>query len=176
MEIDLPIALVVAVASNGVIGDQGSMPWHIPSDLKRFKRDTLGKPIIMGRKTYQSIGRPLPDRLNIVVSRSGFCVDGTTHATDLESALFIAQGWAREHGALEICVIGGGQIYAEIMARASKLYVTHVKGEPDGDTRFPEISSEEWQVVASEAYAKDARDSAATEYRVYERKPAKVDR
>ena len=108
-ESNLPIALVVAVAKNGVIGRDGDMPWKLSSDLKRFKRDTMGKPIIMGRKTFESIGRALPGRLNIVVSRSNFEADDIVHANSIEAALFLAEGWAKENKAEEICVIGGGQ-------------------------------------------------------------------
>lgn len=167
---ELPISLVVAVAQNGVIGMEGGMPWHLSSDLKRFKRDTMGKPIVMGRKTFQSIGRALPGRLNIVVSRSEFTADDTVHATSIDAALFLAEGWAKENGAEEICVIGGGQIYGEMIGRASKLYVTHVMAEPEGDTKFPAISEAQWVPVTREEVPKGEKDSAETLYVVYERK------
>lgn len=167
---ELVISLVVAVAKNGVIGNAGGMPWHLSSDLKRFKRDTMGKPIVMGRKTFESIGRALPGRLNIVVSRSDFVADDTVHATSIDAALFLAEGWAKENGAEEICVIGGGQIYAEMIDRASKLYVTHVMAEPEGDTKFPEISEAQWIPVTREEVPKGEKDSAETLYVVYERK------
>ncbi len=168
----LPIALVVAVAKNGVIGMEGGMPWDLSSDLKRFKRDTMGKPIIMGRKTFESIGRPLPGRLNIVISRSDFVADDTVHATSIDAALFLAEGWARENGSDEICVIGGGQIYAEMLDRADRLYVTHVMAEPEGDTVFPEISEAEWSPVTREEIPMGEKDSAETLYIVYDRKHA----
>ncbi len=167
--IDLPVALVVAVAQNGVIGMEGGMPWKLSTDLKRFKRDTMGKPVIMGRKTFESIGKALPGRLNIVVSRSDFVADDVVHAQSVDAALFLAQGWAIENSADEICVIGGGQIYKETLGSASKLYVTHVLAEPEGDTRFPEISDAHWRPVEREEVPKGEKDTAETLYVVYER-------
>lgn len=166
---DIPVALVVAVAKNGVIGMEGGMPWHLSSDLKRFKRDTIGKPVIMGRKTFDSIGKALPGRLNIVVSRSDFSADNTVHATSIDAALFLAEGWAREKNAEEICIVGGGQIYRDTVSRASKLYVTHVMAEPEGDTRFPEIDEAMWQPVYREEVPVGEKDSAETLYVVYQR-------
>jgi len=166
---DVSLALVVAVAKNGVIGMDGGMPWHLSTDLKRFKRDTMGKPIIMGRKTFESIGRALPGRLNIVVSRSDFTADNTVHANSIDAALFLAEGWAKDNGVDEICIIGGGQIYGETLPRASKLYVTHVMAEPDGDTRFPEINQTEWTPIEREEVPRGEKDSAETLYVVYER-------
>lgn len=166
----LPIALVVAIAENGVIGMDGGMPWHLSSDLKRFKRDTMGKPIIMGRKTFESIGKALPGRLNIVISRSDFVADNTVHASSIEAAMFIAEGWAQENGSEEICIIGGGQIYKETLAFASKLYVTHVMASPDGDTKFPLINEAQWEPILREEVPRGEKDSADTLYVVYERR------
>ena len=157
------------MASNGVIGNAGTMPWKLSSDLKRFKRDTLGKPIIMGRKTFDSIGKPLPGRLNIVISRSELTGDQIVHAGNLKSAIFIAQGWALEHEAREICIIGGGQIYAEAMPLASKLYVTEVQASPEGDTYFPAIDNKQWKVSHEEAVPQGQNDTSATIYKVYQR-------
>ncbi len=167
--IDIQIALVVAVAKNGVIGMEGGMPWHLSTDLKRFKRDTMGKPCIMGRRTYEAIGKALPGRLNIVISRSEFVAQDTVHATSIDAALFLAEGWAIENGSEEICVVGGGQMYRELIDKASKLYVTHVMAEPDGDTRFPEIVEAEWKPVHREEVPMGENDSAETLYVVYER-------
>ena len=167
---EMPIALVVAVAENGVIGMEGGMPWKLSSDLKRFKRDTMGKPIIMGRKTFESIGKALPGRLNIVISRSEFEADDTVHASSIDAAIFIAEGWARENDAEEICIIGGGQIYAHAIDRAARLYVTHVMAKPDGDTKFPEIDAAEWEPVIREEVPRGEKDSADTLYVVYERR------
>ena len=138
-------------------------------DLKRFKRDTIGKPIIMGRKTFGAIGKALPGRLNIVISRSDFVADDTVHATSIEAALFLAEGWARENNADEICVVGGGQIYAAMIEHAAKLYVTHVMAEPEGDTRFPDIDDQIWTVTHKEEVPAGESDTAATIYAVYER-------
>ena len=166
---DLPISLVVAIARNNVIGMDGDMPWKLSTDLKRFKRDTMGKPIIMGRKTFQSIGRALPGRLNIVISRSEFIAADTVHANSIEAALFLAEGWAKENGSDEICVIGGGQIYAATLPMATKLYVTHVMAEPEGDTKFPQILDAEWRPIEREEVPKGENDTAETLYAVYER-------
>ncbi len=165
----LPLALVVAVANNGMIGRDGDMPWKLSTDLKRFKRDTMGNPIIMGRKTFQAIGMVLPGRLNIVISRSEFDVEGTVHAKSIEEALETASAWGRENGSKEICVVGGGQIYRETLPLAARLYVTHVMAEPDGDTRFPEIVEADWQPVLREEVPKGEKDTAETLYVVYER-------
>jgi len=167
---ELPIALVVAVAENGMIGMEGGMPWHLSSDLKRFKRDTMGKPILMGRKTFESIGKALPGRLNIVISRSEFEADNIVHASSIDAALFIAEGWASGNGADEICIIGGGQIYKSAIEHASKLYVTHVMASPDGDTKFPDINEADWQPVSREEVPRGEKDSADTLYVVYERR------
>lgn len=166
---NLPICHVVAIARNNVIGREGDMPWKLSSDLKRFKRDTMGKPIIMGRKTFESIGRALPGRLNIVVSRSDFSADDIVHANSIEAALFLAQGWAEENGAEEICVIGGGQIYAATLDQAQRLYVTHVMAEPQGDTYYPDIVDADWKPVEQEKVPKGEKDTADTLYVVYER-------
>lgn len=166
---NLPICHVVAIAKNNVIGREGDMPWKLSSDLKRFKRDTMGKPIIMGRKTFESIGRALPGRLNIVVSRSDFSADDIVHANSIEAALFLAQGWAEENGAEEICVIGGGQIYAATLDQAQRLYVTHVMAEPQGDTYYPDIVDADWKPVEQEKVPKGEKDTADTLYVVYER-------
>jgi dihydrofolate reductase len=166
---DLTICHVVAIAKNNVIGMDGDMPWKLSTDLKRFKRDTMGKPIIMGRKTFESIGRALPGRLNIVISRSEFVADDIVHANSIEAALFLAEGWAKENGAEEICVIGGGQIYAATLTMASKLYVTHVMAEPEGDTLYPAIQDAEWRPIEREEVPIGENDTAETLYIVYER-------
>ncbi len=165
----LPIALVVAVAKNGVIGRDGGMPWKLSTDLKRFKRDTMGKPMIMGRRTFEAIGKALPGRLNIVISRSSFEAEGTVHAGDVETALALANVWAKSHDASEVCIVGGGQIYRETISIADKLYVTHIMAEPDGDTKFPEINEAEWRPILREEVPKGENDTAETLYVVYER-------
>ncbi len=165
----VPVALVVAVASNGIIGRDGDMPWKLSTDLKRFKRDTMGKPIIMGRKTHHAIGSVLPGRLNIIVTRSGLQVNGAVTASSIEEAMKIATEWALENGSEEICIVGGGQIYAKTIALADRLYVTRVMAEPEGDTRFPEITEEQWKIVHKEVVPRGEQDTAETVYTVYER-------
>ena len=165
------IALVAAMAANGVIGMQGGLPWRLPTDLKRFKALTIGKPVIMGRKTWDSIGRPLPGRLNIVVSRNpGFVPAGAIAAANLGDAIAIAR--KMQPGAGDICVIGGGELYAQALPLAARLYITHVVAEPQGDTWFPPIDPAQWVAVAVEDLAASENDSAAMRFVVYERKSA----
>ncbi len=162
------LALVAAVAGNGVIGNGGNLPWRLPSDLKRFKQVTMGRPVIMGRKTWESIGRPLPGRLNIVVTRSpAFAPEGALRAGSLSEALEIA---AKEHpGPGEVFVIGGGEIYAQAMPMAQRLYITHVDAAPEGDTHLPVIRGDEWRMVSSETIERGPSDSAEMRFAVYER-------
>jgi len=166
----LRIAIVVAIAQNGVIGFDGDMPWRLSSDLKRFKQITLGKAIIMGRKTFESIGKALPGRLNIVVTRSGFEAEGTASVPDLNSAVDMARDWTRENNVKEACVIGGGEIYKLALQHCDRLYVTHVMAEPDGDTVFPVIAENDWDPVSHEAVPAGEIDSAETLYVTYDRK------
>ena len=164
------ISLVVAIAQNGVIGIDGDLPWRLSSDLKRFKRDTMGKPIIMGRKTWESIGRPLPGRANIVVTRNrDYRAEGAQVVTSLQDALILANTKARCDGVDEVCVIGGGQLYKEAIEKADRLYVTHVLAEPEGDTYFPDIDPSRWRPVSREEFPIGEKDSAATIYVIYER-------
>jgi dihydrofolate reductase len=170
----MDIAIYVAIARNGVIGREGGLPWRLSSDLKRFKADTMGKPIIMGRKTWQGIGRPLPGRQNIVVTRDpDFQAEGADVVTSLQDAITLAR--ARSHcvtGIDEICIIGGGQIYEQALPLANRLCVTHVLAEVDGDTRFPPIDPEVWRSVSSADFPTGEKDSHATRYTVYERRQA----
>ena len=159
-----------AVADNGVIGMDNAMPWHISSDLKRFKALTMGKPIVMGRRTFQSIGRPLPGRSNLVVSRDGaFTADGVLVFSSLEEALEKAQTIARMDGVDEIAVIGGGSIYNALWDKAERLYVTHVHASPQGDTFLPAIDRTTWREVERDGPSQGAQDSAAMTFAVYER-------
>lgn len=169
------ISLVAAVAENGVIGADGGLPWRLSSDLKRFKRDTMGKPIVMGRKTYQSIGKALPGRTNIVVTRrDNFDAPDIEVAGSIDMAIDIAEeAIAAAKGnadrASEICVIGGGDIYRQFMPLAGRLYITRVLTRPEGDTHFPEIDAQHWTVVHRESVPAGEKDDVATEYMVYER-------
>jgi dihydrofolate reductase len=164
------IALVAAVARNGVIGRDGEMPWRLSTDLKRFKRLTMGAPVVMGRKTFEAIGKPLPGRINIVVTRSaGFAADGTTVASDLNSALRHAVNEAERLGLPEAFVIGGGEVYAAAIGRADRLYITHVEASPEGDARFPPIDPAIWRAISSERIAAGEKDTEATLFTVYDR-------
>lgn len=144
------LVLVAAVAGNGVIGRDGGMPWHLPGDLKHFRKTTLGKPVIMGRRTFDSIGRkPLPGRPNIVMTRDrDFRAEGITVAGDFEAALRLARQEAARLQVDEIAVIGGGALYAETLPRADRLYLTEVHGEPEGDAHFPDFDRAAWREVA----------------------------
>ena len=166
----LAIVLVVAIGQDGVIGNDGALPWRLSSDMKRFKTDTMGKPIIMGRKTYAGIGKPLPGRDNIVISRDAeFNAPGCDVVTSLEQAFEVAETRASASGASEICVIGGGEIYRQSIARADRLHVTHVDGRFEGDTHFPQIEPEEWLVQSRQSFPAGEKDSHATVYTVYQR-------
>lgn len=138
------VNLIAALARNRVIGRGNTMPWHLPADLKRFRALTLGHPVIMGRRTYESIGRPLPDRQNIVVSRSGFASEGVLGAPSLEHAIELA-------GARPMFVIGGGEIYRLALPLAARLHLTEIQAEPEGDTWFPEFDRDEWRETSRES-------------------------
>jgi dihydrofolate reductase len=170
--VSLPtLTLVVAVAENGIIGREGGLPWHLSSDLKRFKADTIGKPLIMGRKTFASIGKPLPGRTNIVVTRDQeFRHDGITVVATLDEALQEAGRVARQTGADDIAVIGGGEIYRQLFDRADRLILTHVLAKPEGDTVFPEVRADEWYLSESEDFPAGEKDSHATRRSVYRRR------
>ncbi|KAA5804622.1 dihydrofolate reductase [Alkalicaulis satelles] len=166
-----PIALVVAVARNGVIGRDGDLPWRIPSDLKHFKAVTLGKPVVMGRRTWDSLPRkPLPGRVNIVVSRSLPDVEGARVARDLDAALALADEVARREGAEEICVIGGAQIYAACLAKAARLYLTEVDLEPQGDALFPTLDPAHWREASAQRFDPAPGDEAGFTARILERR------
>ena len=141
------VSLIVAVAKNGVIGTGGTMPWHITEDFAHFKAVTLGHSVVMGRKTYESIGRPLPRRRNIVITRNAeLSIEGCEMATSLEAALALCEGEE------EVFVIGGGEIYRQAMPLADKLYITHVGIEVEGDTCFPNIDPTVWREVCREDF------------------------
>ena len=168
------IAIYVAIAENGVIGRDGGLPWRLSTDLKRFKATTMGKPVIAGRKTWESFPRrPLPGRPNIVVSRdAAYIAEGADVVTSLDKALEVAEATLQAlPGDLdEVCIIGGGEIYRQALPLADRLHVTHVLIQVDGDTRFPEIEPALWKVVSSEAFPAGEKDSHPTRYTVYERR------
>jgi len=164
------IVFVVAVAENGVIGRDNAMPWHLKSDLKRFKAITLNRPVIMGRKTFISIGRPLPRRTNIVVTRDkAFQAPGIVVATSLDAAHDIARGDALRRSAPDIMVIGGADIFAQWLHLADRLEVTEVHATPAGDTFLAPIDSGQWEQVARVRHSAGEGDSADFSYVTYSR-------
>jgi dihydrofolate reductase len=165
------IAIIAAVARNGVIGAHNNLIWRLSSDLKRFRALTMGKPVIMGRKTWDSINRLLPGRQIIVVTRNaGFAVDGVLNAPTLDSALSLAREIAPQMGAKEIVIAGGGEIYRQSIHLAQHLYITEVDLEPRGDVRFPAIDSEQWREVRREKIARGERDEADSVFVEYVRR------
>ncbi len=161
------ISFVVAVSRNGVIGRDGGLPWHISSDLKRFKAITMGKPVIMGRKTWESLPKkPLPGRCNIVVTRQAdFAADGAVVVGDVDAALAVA---AMEAPA-EICVIGGGDIYRQLLPQANRIYLTEVQADVEGDTHFPPLPASTWRELSREVVEQGLLDTAGFVLRVLER-------
>lgn len=170
MKKTLPLCLIAALAQNRVIGRDNQLPWHLPADLKHFKALTLGKPIIMGRKTWDSLGRPLPGRLNLVVSRqTGLQLAGAEVFPDLATAIARAEAWAREEEVDEVMLIGGAQLYAQGLPEADRLYLTQVALEPEGDAFFPEVPAADWHLTSSvEHEASDTTPAYA--FQVWERR------
>ncbi|HHC7308706.1 TPA: type 3 dihydrofolate reductase [Vibrio campbellii] len=157
------ISMIAAMADNRIIGKDNQMPWHLPADFAWFKRCTMGKPVVMGRKTYESIGRPLPGRLNIVISRdASLSIEGVTTVTSIEQALEIA-GEVEE-----VMIIGGGAIYAACLPVANKLYVTHIEAKIEGDTQFPDWENE-FKETYSEAYQADEKNAYNMRFTVLEK-------
>jgi dihydrofolate reductase len=168
------IIIVVAVADNRVIGRDNKLPWRLPSDLKRFKALTMNKPIVMGRRTHQSIGRPLPGRTNIVLTRDAtWKAEGVLTAASLDAALSLAADDARARGAESIAVIGGANVYAQAMPRATRIELTRVHATPDGDAHFATPHPGEWDEVAREKRSAGAGDTADFTYVTYRRSPAR---
>jgi dihydrofolate reductase len=167
---DIAIALIVAVADNGVIGSDGGMPWHQRSDLKRFRALTIGKPVVMGRKTFQSLPKLLDGRDNIVVTRDpGFKPEGALVAATLDAALDLARTCAARRRANEIMVIGGAEVYASTLPRAARIYLTRIHASPDGDTYFPDLDQREWCEVSREELPKGPADDHQATLIVLER-------
>jgi dihydrofolate reductase len=160
------LSMIVAHANNRIIGKDNDMPWYLPADLAYFKQVTLGKPVIMGRKTFESIGRPLPGRRNIVISRNPeYTAEGVDIVTSVDQALALARG------AEEIMVIGGGAIYQHCISSADKLYVTHIQADIDGDTQFPEYDlSHDWQEMSRECRQPDEKNQYELNFCIYSRR------
>ena len=165
------IAMIAGVAENGVIGSHQTIPWRIPSDFAYFKRMTMGKPIVMGRKQFETVGKPLPGRTNIIVTRQeGYQPEGALVFPSIDAALAEARSIAAADGVDEIMIIGGGELYAQLMDRADRLYISHIDLHPEGDVRFPAIHPEEWVVVDLPEITPSEKDSASYRVKVYERR------
>ncbi|MBA6414900.1 type 3 dihydrofolate reductase [Colwellia sp. 6M3] len=158
------LSMIVAHANDRVIGKNNDMPWHLPADLAYFKKTTLGKPIIMGRKTFQSIGRPLPGRKNIVISRDeSYQVAGVEVVNSVDAALVLVVD------SEEVMVIGGGAIYQHCLAAAQRLYITHIDADIDGDTYFPAYDLAAWKKVASDIRPSDEKNQYQLDFSIYEK-------
>ena len=167
----MEIVLIVAVAENGVIGHDNKIPWRLKSDQQRLKAITLNKPVVMGRKTFESLRRPLPGRTNIVVTRDpSYRANGAVVTTSFENARAIAHGDALRRFATEIAVIGGAEIYAQWMDSADRLEITEVHARPDGDTRFPAVDLTAWEEVARVRNPAGPGDSADFSYVTFRRR------
>ena len=160
----MKLTLIVAVADNGVIGRQNELPWRLPEDLKRFKALTMGKPIVMGRKTFESIGKPLPGRTNIVITRqAGLSLPGCVLVDSVPAAVAAA-------GEVdEVMIIGGGDIYRQALSQANRVQLTEVHAAIDGDAYFPELNAQQWREVAREDYPADERHAHAYSFVTLER-------
>jgi dihydrofolate reductase len=167
------LVLVAAVAENGVIGRDGGLPWRLSSDLRRFRALTLDHPVVMGRRTYDAIGKPLSGRTNIVITRDGaFAARGVVSAPNLEAALMVARGDALRRGVRHIMIIGGGELYRQTIGCARRLEITRVHASPAGDSAFPAIDAARWRETARCEYPAGPGDDAAFTTLAYERIPA----
>ncbi len=164
------LALIAAVSDNGVIGRDNKLPWYIPADLRYFKQVTLGKPVLMGRKTWESMNRALPGRSNIVITRQpGYQAEGASVVADLGAAIALAESVALIDGVEELMVIGGAEIYRLALPLADRLYLTEVHAEVAGDTFFPDWDRAAWREVAREQHQAPGEDSYRYSFTVYER-------
>lgn len=164
-------SLIVAVARNGVIGRQGKLPWRVSSDLKTFRRLTMGKPIVMGRKTFQSIGRPLDGRDNIVITRDpAFEAEGVSVFDNISEALVLARSLARTNGTDEVMAIGGADIFEATLGQAQRVYWTDIAGEPEGDVYFAPLDPAVWREVSAEPLPRGPKDEYDAVLKIYERR------
>ncbi len=159
------ISFVVAAASNNAIGKDGKMPWHLPKDLKNFKNITWGMPILMGRKTFESIGKALPGRKNIVLSSKAWEAEGVIRVKTLNDALFVAE----QTDANELMVIGGGEVYKSLLEKAKRIYLTRIEAEPEADTFFPKIDPKEWHLMSQSNHEADEKNPYNYSFQVWER-------
>ena len=162
----MTVSLVVAASTNNVIGSDGGLPWHLPDDLRHFKRLTTGNPIVMGRRTFESIGRPLPNRRNIVMTRDpDYVAPGCDVVSSVREALDLLKDTD------EVMIIGGGQVYRDFLPHADRIYLTRVQADVEGDTYFPDIDEAGWRLVSSEPHAADEKHAYAFDVMVFERRP-----
>lgn len=165
----MKISVVAAMAVNRVIGSNGSLPWHIPSELAHFRRITLGKPMIMGRTTFESIGRPLPGRVSIVISGRGRVFPGCLAARSIEEAIAIAKRSAERTGANEIAIVGGASVYSGALPIADTIRLTVIQQRFEGDAKFPEISDRDFSLVSTEPLPADRVADPAMRIELYKR-------
>lgn len=161
------LSLIVAATKNLVIGKDNQMPWHLPADLAWFRQNTTGKPVVMGRKTFESIGRPLPKRTNVVLSRQPFQHDGVIWQNSLESAVDFLTDF---EAPAEIMLIGGGELFKQYLPHANKLYFTEIQTELDGDTFFPDINWDDWHITFRQTRPADEHNAYDLTFMVLERK------
>jgi dihydrofolate reductase len=167
----MKIVLVAAIGENNVIGRDGQLPWRLKSDLQHFRALTINKPVVMGRKTYESIGNPLKDRTNIVLTKDlGLIVPGGVLATSLDAAMSMARQDATKRGVDEIMVIGGGDVFERMMPKAERLEITHVHASPEGDAFFPPIDAGMWREVARIDFPAGPDDDASFTAATYVRR------
>ncbi len=167
------LSLIVAMSTNRTIGINNSLPWHLPNDLKYFKQATMGKPIVMGRKTFESIGKPLPGRRNIVITRdANYQADGIDVVSSLEQAISLGEDICLVDGQEEVMVIGGAQIYELALPKADRLYITHVDAEVNGDAFFPEVDWPSFTVMAEESFVAEGPNPYDYRFSVYQRTSA----
>ena len=160
----MTLSLIVATTRNGVIGKDNQMPWHLPADLAWFRRNTMGNPVIMGRKTFESIGRPLPQRINIVLSRHPYFHEGAVWKDSLESAVDFVKDFD------EIMLIGGGELFKAYLSQADKLYLTQIQADIEGDTYFPALNRDEWDIVSEQYRPADSNNVYDCRFLILQRK------
>ena len=170
---DIPVAMIVAMAENRVIGRDNQLPWHLPGDLQHFKATTLGKPVIMGRLTYESIGRPLPGRTNIVVTRNpGWSAEGVSVVHSTGEALALARSVALADGAEEVMVIGGARLYAELLPDVDRIYLTLIHADVEGDAHFPPLEPGRWRQLQCRDFPAEGANPYAYSVTVWQRERA----
>lgn len=171
MDGPMRISIIVAASLNGIIGERGDMPWRLPSDLKHFRALTMGKPVLMGRKTFQSLPKALDGRDNIVITRDpSFAAPGALVAGSLDAAIALGRERAAARGADEVMIIGGGEIYAAALDLADRVYLTRVDAMVQGDTSFPALPAECWQLSVREPMQKGAKDQFGASFETWERR------